>query len=53
MGLSALVLLRMPASVFEIEKDPPGEREFSLREVFKLIVDNSFFAADGARAGSI
>lgn len=41
MGLSALVLLRMPASVFEIEKDP-GEREFSLREVFKLIVDNRF-----------
>lgn len=41
MGLSALVLLRMPASVFNVEKDPE-ERVFSLREVFKLIVDNRF-----------
>ena len=41
MGLSALVLLRMPASVFEIEKEPAA-RDLSLREVFKLIVDNRF-----------
>lgn len=41
MGLSALVLLRMPASVFDVEEDTE-ERDFSLREVFKLIVNNRF-----------
>lgn len=40
-GLSILILLVMPGSAFHVERDPQ-ERDPSLPEVIKLIIDNRF-----------